>query len=262
MVEQSKTKLQGFNALSILAVVFAALSFSMVFFSPFGPIESSFIPFHPMGWSGIFVFLAMLCAYSQQYQRTKDTFWFILVLMFFPVLLSDLYFFPIPPVMGFGMGEWMGVQVLVCFVCFAAVSKIKTVKYSNLGMLLLLPLAGVSYFFPTLGMSTFLIATSYVFGVVISATLSYYAYQRKEYILIVGAILNFLVSIPIPMLYIAAGIIPFGWTQPLMAVITDRIAIFGRILMVVSLPALTGFLARKNSLRTCQGKFGNGLNRD
>jgi hypothetical protein len=111
----------------------------------------------------------------------------------------------------------------------------------------LLPLAGASYLFPALGMSTFLIVTSYVFGVVISATLSYYAYRRREYILIVGAILNFLVSMPIPMLYIAAGIIPFGWTQPLMAVITDRIAIFGRILMVISLPALIGFLAQKRN---------------
>ena len=240
-------KLQKFNVQSVAALIFAALAFTMIFFSPFGPISSSLIPFHPMGWAGIFVFLAMICSYGQKYQRTKDPFWFILSLMFFPVLLSDLYFFPIPPVLGFGMGEWMGVQVLVCFVCFAVVSKNKIVKYSNLGMLLLLPLAETAYLLPMLGISTFLIVMSYVFGVGISATLSYYTYQRKEYILIVGAILNFVVSIPIPMLYIAARIIPFGWTQPLMAVITDRIAILGRILMVVSLPVLTRFLAQKRN---------------
>jgi uncharacterized membrane protein len=91
-------------------------------------------------------------------------------------------------------------------------------------------------------------ATAYMFGVVVAATLSYYAYERKEYFLIVGAILNFLVSMPIPMLYIAAGYIPFGWNQPLMAVVTDRIAILGRILMVVSLPALAAFWDKRRNL--------------
>jgi hypothetical protein len=190
----------------------------------------------------------MVCAYSHKYQRTKDTFWFILALMFFPVLLSDLYFFPIPLVLGFGMAEWMGVQSLITFVCFTIMSKVKVLRYSNLGMLIILPVSGIAYLFPKLGLSAFLMATAYLFGVVVAATLSYYGYKRKEYFLIVGAILNFLVSMPIPMMYISAGYIPFGWDQPMMAVVTDRIAIFGRILMVVSWPALMAFWAKYRNL--------------
>jgi hypothetical protein len=247
LAEKCGANLQGISSLSILAAIFVALSFSMLLFSPFGPIDSSIIPFHPMGWAGIFVFIAMLCAYSQKYQQTKDNFWFILALMFFPVLLSDLYFFPIQPVFGFGMGEWMGVQVLVCFACFTAVSKVGAFRYSNLAMLLLLPFAGAIYFFPDLVLSFLLIPISYLFGFVITASLSYFAYQRKEYVLILGAFLNFLLSIPIPMMYISIGYIPFGWTQPLMAVVTDRIAIFGRILMVVSLPSLILFVKKRKS---------------
>ena len=244
MTEIGHAKLQGISPLSILATIFVTLSFSMLLFSSFGPIDSNIIPFHPMGWAGIFVFLAMVFVYSQNYQRTKDTFWFVVALIFFPVLLSDLYFFPIPAILGFGMGEWMGVQVLISFACFTAMSKVGAFRYSNLAMLLLLPFAGAIYFFPTPELSFLLIPISYLFGFVITATLSYYAHQRKEYVLIMGAFLNFMVSIPIPMMYISVGYIPFGWTQPLMAVVTDRIAIFGRILMVVSLPSLILFLKR------------------
>ena len=248
MMQPSGPKQPKISSLTVLAVIFASLSFSLLFFSTYGPLSGSIIPFHQMGWAGMFVFLAMVCAYSHRYQKTKDNFWFILALMFFPVLLSDLYFFPIPPVLGFGMAEWMGVQSLITFVCFIVVSKAKPLRYSNLGMLLILPISSAAYFFPKLGLSTFLMATGYVFGVVVSATLSYYAYQRKEYVLIVGAVLNFLVSMPIPMLYIASGYIPFDWNHEMMAVVTDRIAIFGRILMVVSWPALAAFWARTRNL--------------
>jgi MFS family permease len=247
-MEPSEAKQQKTSPLSIMAAIFASLSFSLIFFSSLGPISGSYIPFHPMGWAGMFVFLAMLCAYSYRYQQTKDEFWFILALMFFPVLLSDLYFFPIPPVLGLGMAEWMGVQSIITFICFTIVSKNKMLKYSNLGILLILPIAGAAYFFPKLGLSTFLMASGYFFGVVVSATLSYFAYKRKEYFLIVGAVLNFLVSMPIPMLYIADGYIPFGWNHEMMAVVTDRIAIFGRILMVVSWPALAAFWAKNRNL--------------
>lgn len=236
--EQNAVKPTKFSVSSVLTLIFAALAFAMIFFSPFGPINSSFIPFHPIGWAGIFVFLAMVTCYSQKYQESKDNFWFILALMFFPVLISDSYFFPIPEIMGFGMPAWMGVQVAVCFVCFTVVSKVKVLRYSNLSMLLLLPIAGVLYIFPQLGFSTILVILSFMFVIVIAVTLSYYAFSYKEYLLILGVILNFLVSVPIPNLYIITGFIPFGWTQPLMAVVTDRIAIFGRILMVLSLPAL------------------------
>lgn len=220
----------------------------MLFFSTYGPLNGSVIPFHPMGWAGMFVFLAMICAYNHRYQKTKDNFWFILALMFFPVLLSDLYFFPIPPVLGFGMAEWMGVQTLITLVCFTVVCKAKVLRYSNLALLMFLPLSAAAFWFPKLGLSTFLMATAYVGGVVVSATLSYFAYKRKEYFLIVGAVLNFLVSMPIPTLYLAGGYIPFGWNQEMMAVVTDRIAIFGRILMVVSWPALAGFWAKTRRL--------------
>lgn len=216
----------------------------MLFFSPFGPINSRFIPFHPMGWAGIFVFLAMVTRYSQKYQESKDNFWFILALMFFPVLISDLHFFPIPEIMGFGMAGWMGVQVAVCFVCFAVVSKVKVLRYSNLSMLLLLPIAVVLYIFPQVGLSAILLILSFMFVVVIAVTLSYYAFLYKEYLLILGVVLNFLVSLPIPNLYGIIGFLPFGWTQPLMAVVTDRIAIFGRILMVLSLPMMRDFVQR------------------
>jgi hypothetical protein len=237
--EQSTAKPKKPKIQSLLVLVFAALAFAMLLFTPFGPVSSSVIPFHPMGWAGIFVFLAMVTYYSQRYQESKDNFWFILALMFFPVLISDLYFFPIPEIMGFGMAGWMGVQVAVCFVCFAIMSKVKVLRYSNLSMLLLFPIAVVLYKFPQLGLSAILVILSFMFVVVIAVTLSYYAFLYKEYLLILGVILNFLVSVPIPNLYIITGFLPFGWTQPLMAVITDRIAIFGRILMVLALPALS-----------------------
>jgi hypothetical protein len=130
------TKLGSINLLTILAAVFACLSFSMIFFSSLGPISSSYIPFHPMGWAGMFVFLAMICAYSHRYQQTKDSFWFILTLMFFPVLLSDLYFFPIMPFYGLGMFEWMGIHVIACLACLAVYGKVKVLRYTNLAVLM------------------------------------------------------------------------------------------------------------------------------
>jgi hypothetical protein len=250
--EQSAAKPKKSKIQSAFVLVFAALAFAMLFFSPFGPIRSSLIPFHPMGWAGIFVFLAMVTCYSRKYQESKDNFWFISALMFFPVLISDLYFFPIPEIRGFGMAEWMGVQVAVCFVCFAVVSKVKVLRYSNLSMLLLFPIAGVLYIFPQLGFSAILVILSFMIVVVIAVTLSYYAFLYKEYVLILGVILNFLVSVPIPNLYIITGFLPFGWTQPFMAVVTDRIAIFGRILMVLSLPMMQDFVQRLKNIRNNQ----------
>lgn len=239
---------QQISVVLILGYVFAALAFVMLFFSPFGPLDSSVIPVHPIGWAGIFVFLAMVCIYSQKYQRTKESFWFILVLMFFPVLISDLYFFPIPEIMGFGMGEWMGAQLLVCFVCFSVVANVKAIRYFNWSMLLLFPLVVVMYLYPQSELSAPLLSLSIISLFVIAVTLSYYAYVRKEYLLIFGVILNFIVSMPIPNMYIIAGFIPFGWDQPLMAVITDRIAIFGRILMVISWPVLVTLLTKSRNL--------------
>jgi hypothetical protein len=81
-MEQGCVKLQKWNIQSVATLIFASLAFAMLFFSPFGPISSRFIPFHPMGWAGIFLFLAMLTYFSQRYQESKDVFWFILVLVF------------------------------------------------------------------------------------------------------------------------------------------------------------------------------------
>jgi hypothetical protein len=77
--EQSAAKPKKPKIQSVLVLVFAALAFAMLFFSPFGPISSNFIPFHPMGWAGIFLFFAMLTYFSQDTKNQKTfsgLFWF------------------------------------------------------------------------------------------------------------------------------------------------------------------------------------------
>jgi hypothetical protein len=69
--------------------------------------------------------------------------------------------------------------------------------------------------------------------IIITVTLAYYAYQRMEYLIIVGLVLNFIFTGFNIGLYATYGILLFGWSQPLMAIITDRISIFGRILMAI-----------------------------
>ncbi len=241
-------KLQRPSILTIAAAVFIALAVALAFFTPFGPISQDYILFQPMGWAGMFVYLAMLCVYSQRYRQTKDNFWFILAVMFLPVLVSDLYFFPIPEIQGFGMLDWMGVQVLVTFACFTAAAKIKAIRYSNASMLLLSIPGTVLYLFPQPSLSTPALALFILFFVTIAATLSYYAYQRREYLLILGAILNFVVSIPIATMYLTSAYLPFGWSHLMMATVTDRIALFGRILMTLSPLAVSAFLAKTRKL--------------
>ena len=242
--EQGSVKLRKFSVQSVLVLVFAALAFAMLLFSPFGLFDSSLIPFHPIGWAGIFVYFAMLAYYSQRYQESKDIFWIILALIFFPNFISDLYFFPIPKLLGLGMIEWMGVQFGVCFLCFVVFSKVKVLRYTNLLMLMLLPAATVAYMVPQLGLSSEIQVLALLYIAVIGVSLSYYAFLRKEYLLIVGVILNFLVANTIAALYTATGILLFDWTQPFMAVVTDRIAIFGRILMVIDLATITIVLGK------------------
>ena len=58
-------------------------------------------------------------------------------------------------------------------------------------------------------------------------------FLAQRILLIAGIFLNFIITGLIVTLYLINGFLPFGWSQPLMAVITDRIAIFGGILMVV-----------------------------
>ena len=117
-------------------------------------------------------------------------------------------------------------MVAVCFICFVVVAKVKILKYFNLSMLMLFPIAVVLYMFPQLGLSAIFLIMSIIIVVVIAVTLSYYSFLCKEYLLILGIFLNFIVSVNrYTNLYIISGFLPFGWTQPLMAVITDRIAI-------------------------------------
>lgn len=232
-------KLQKFNVQSILVLIFAALTFVMLLFSPFGPISSNLIPFHPIGWGTIFIYVAMLLCYSQKYEKSKDAFWFILALTFFPLLISNMYFFPIPEFLGLGMFEWGGIQIVISFVCLVIFSKIKILRFTNLLMLILFPAFAAWFEFPQLVPSAFrFLLLSYLVAtvVVVAISLSYYSYLRKEYLLIAGIFLNFIVTGSIVILYLVTGILPFGWNQPLMAVITDRIALFGIILMVLELP--------------------------
>lgn len=70
--------------------------------------------------------------------------------------------------------------------------------------------------------------------VVTACSLSYYAYQQKNHLFIIGAVLNFMIANAIVVLYFVTGRIIFGWEHLFMAVVTDRIAIFGRILMALS----------------------------
>lgn len=204
-----------------------------MFFSPFGPIDSSLIPFHPIGWAGIFVYLAMITCYSQKYQKSQDDFWFILALVFFSLAISNLYFFPIPEFLGLGMFGWDVVMLAVCFICFVIFSKVKILKYSSFLMLILFPLFVAVWKFPRLGVPSAFSFLALLFIVVMTVSLSYYAFLRKEYFLIAGIFLNFIFTGLIVTLYLITGFLPFGWSQPLLAVITDRVAIFGGILMVV-----------------------------
>jgi len=244
--------LQKWNAQSIPVLIFVALAFVMLFFSSFGPLSSSIIPFNPIGWAGIFIYLAMVLCYSQKYEKSKDVFWFILTLIFFPLLISDLYFFPIPKLLGLGMFEWGGIHVAVCFICFIIFSKVKILRFTNLLMLILFPAFAAAFEFPQLVPSAFrflLLLYLVAAVVVVAISLSYYSYLHKEYLLIVGIFLNFIVTGSIVILYLTTGFLPFGWSGPLMAVITDRISIFGRILMVLSLPMMRDFVQRLKGIK-------------
>jgi hypothetical protein len=244
-MQKSKVKRQKWSRQSTLVLIFAALAFIMIFFSAFGPLSNKLIPFNPMGWAGIFIYLSMIFCYSQKYEKSKDVFWFILTLIFFPLLISDLYFFPIPKLLGLGMFEWGGIQIAVCFICFIIFSKVKILRFTNLLMLILFPAFAAAFEFPQLVPSAFrflLLLYLVAAVVVVAISLSYYSYLHKEYLLIVGIFLNFIVTGLIVILYLTTGFLPFGWSEPLMAVITDRISIFGRILMVLNLPMIRDFV--------------------
>jgi hypothetical protein len=129
-------------------------------------------------------------------------------------------------------------------------SRVKLLRYSNLLLLLLFPIVTLAYFIPVFGsLSGIFVAISIiVWVIVIGVSLGYHAFQRKEYLMILGIILTFIVASPLPAIYITTGMLPFGWSQLFMGVLTDRIAIFGRILMLCSLPAITVALVKTKIL--------------
>jgi len=217
-----------------LVYVLSIAAFVLLFFSPFGPINEKFIPYHPIGWAGIFTYFAMILSFNRRFEETKDNFWLIVAAGFFPLLISDLYFFPIPTFYGFGMLEWAGLQFIVFPFGFICYSQNRSLKYSNLAILMLFPLMAAAFLF---GENTFLspFKTLVLLVLVVMAfSLSYYAYQQRNYLFIVGTVLNFMIANVISVLYVITGTIVFGWEHLFMAVITDRIAIFGRILMALS----------------------------
>ena len=244
--KQNMVELKKFGIQAVLGFVFAVLAFVMLLFSPFGFIDSNVIPFHPIGWAGIFIYFAMLCFYSQKYHETKDVFWFILGLIFFPNFISDLYFFPMPKIFGLGMVEWMGVQMFVSLLCFTIYSRMKILRYANLLMLLFFPITIMAYLFPQFSsLSSEVAAVSgLLYIVVMGCSLLYYAFLRKEYLIVSGVVLNFLIANIISGLFAGTGILLFDWSQPFMAVVTDRLAIFGRILMVIDVAVIVSVLAR------------------
>jgi hypothetical protein len=137
----------------------------------------------------------MLCLFSQKYCESKDVFWLILALIFFPNFISDLYFFPIPKIFGLGMVEWMGVQMVVSLLCFTIYSRVKILKYVNLSLLLLFPVTAVAYLFPQFSLSSeVMVISSLLFVIVNGCSLLYYTILRKEYLIMSGAILNFLIA--------------------------------------------------------------------
>jgi hypothetical protein len=208
----------------------------MLFFSPFGPFDDQLIPYHPIGWAGIFIYFAMILSFKQKFKVTKDLFWFVVALGFFPLFISDLYFFPIPRLLGFGMLEWAGTQFVVFFVSFALSSRVRVLRYTNLVMLILLPVAIVVWFSPDQnGLLNAFRLVPLLFLFVTTLSLSYYSLQQRDYLFIVGTVLNFMIANVISTLYATTGSLAFGWSQLFMAVVTDRVAIFGRILMALNL---------------------------
>jgi len=216
-----------------LMCILVTTAFVLLFLSPFGPISDRLVPYHPIGWAGVFTFFAMILSFNHKYRETKDDFWFIVAAGFFPLLISDLYFFPIPKVFGLGMLEWAGAQFIVLSLGLVYYSQSRILKYSNLAILILFPLTGVAFLSEENAfLSPFKILPIFAL-VVIACSLSYYAYQQKNYLFIIGTVLNFMIANAVVVLYLITGVIAFGWEHLFMAAITDRIAIFGRILMAL-----------------------------
>lgn len=214
-----------------LTYVLAITAFVLLFFSPFGPIDDKLVPYS-IGWAGIFTYFAMILSFSHKYEETKDIFWFIVAVGFFPLFISDLYFFPIPKFFGLGMLEWAAVQGIVFPLGFACYSQNRAVRYSNVALLMLFPLTASAFIYEENWLISFK-ALSVLYPMVITLSLLYCAYKQKSRLFMIGTILNFFVA-NIVLIYLITGMVIFGWEHLLMAAITDRISIFGRILMTLN----------------------------
>lgn len=131
--------------INCIICILSVTALVLLFFSPFGPISDEFVPYHPIGWAGIFTYFAMILSFSSKYRDTEDNFWLIISAGFFPLLISDLYFFPIPKFYGLGMLEWAGVQFIVFSLGFIYYSQNRLLEYSNLAILILSPLTAVAF---------------------------------------------------------------------------------------------------------------------
>lgn len=216
-----------------LTYILAITAFALLFFSPFGPISDKLVPY-PIGWAGIFTYFAMILSFNRKYEESKDVFWFIVAAGFFPLFISDLYFFPIPKFLGLGMLEWAAVQGIVFPLGFAYYTQNKTLKYSNLVLLTLSPLTAAAFIHEENWLLSPFKVLSILYLVIIAISLLYYAYKQKSCFFMIGTILNFLIASTIVLIYFITGTIIFGWEHLFMATITDRIAIFGRILMALN----------------------------
>ncbi|MFQ6064725.1 MAG: hypothetical protein ACE5L6_04535 [Candidatus Bathyarchaeia archaeon] len=123
-----------------LVYVLLTGAFVLLLFSPYGPVSDEFVPYHPIGWAGILTYLGMLLSFSGKYNEVEDDFWLIVAAGFFPLLISDLYFFPIPRFFGLGMLEWAGLQFIIFPLGFIFYSRIRALRFSNLAILVLSPL--------------------------------------------------------------------------------------------------------------------------
>jgi hypothetical protein len=176
----------------------------------------------------------MVLSFDQKYRTTNDLFWLIVIAGFFPLLISDLYFFPLPRFLGLGMFEWAAFQAIVFPLGFIYYSKNKLVKYSNLAILLIFPLVATAFIFKENPILSPFRISAIPMLIVPTYSLSYYAFQQKNYLFIVGAIMNFMIANAIVVLHLATGWIAFGWSHLFMAVVTDRIAVSGKVLMALS----------------------------
>jgi len=103
-------------------------------------------------------------------------------------------------------------------------------------MLILLPVAIVAWFSPDqIALLNAFRSVPLLFLFVTTLSLSYYSLKQRDYLFVFGTVLNFMIANVISTLYATTGSLAFGWSQPFMAVVTDRMAIFGRILMTLNL---------------------------